>query len=255
MRLSDILSKKPNKDYQQVEGFLGDKNLSIGKTRKINIGKIALNFYCKKCNDMRTFMSESDVHCLKINENKISIDTNLTCGCGNNIESWFVVESESNILEYAPHVKVFKRKFRLSDNARFHYTYNEFVNSNFEKADIAYEEQLGIASIMYLRVILEAVVRELAIRHNFIAEETRITNFRQTLENVDNVTRIVPREFSNDGYRLYRELSEVIHGRTTECEALEKYPYCRRLVIGIVDNIKNSEEIIDALEHLSWGNQ
>ncbi|MDD3383110.1 MAG: hypothetical protein PHT83_06425, partial [Bacilli bacterium] len=145
MRLSDILSKKPNKDYQQVESFLGDKNLSIGKTRKINIGKIALNFYCKKCNDMRTFMSESDVHCLKINENKISIDTNLTCGCGNNIESWFVVESESNILEYAPHVKVFKRKFRLSDNARFHYTYNEFVNSNFEKADIAYEEQLGIA--------------------------------------------------------------------------------------------------------------
>jgi len=198
-------------------------------------------------------MSESDVHCLKINDNKISIDTNLTCSCGNNIESWFLVKSESSMSEYAPSVKISKRKFRLSNNARLHYNYTVFINSIFQKADIAFEEKLGIASIVYLRVILESVVRELAVRYDIIDEDARNINFKQLLENVDNLAQIVPKEFSNNSYRLYKELSEAIHGRVSEDEAIRMYPHCHRLVRGIIDNIKNSEEIKDALENLSWG--
>ena len=62
----------------------------------------------------------------------------------------------------------------------------------------------------------------------------------------------LPKEFSEDRYKLYQELSGVIHGDLKEEEGLEKYVPLRRLIIGIIENIRNREEFHDAKIALGW---
>ena len=57
MRLSDVLSKPITTDYVQIEGFLSSRKLKTGNSKKIAVGKVALNYYCNNCNDQRTFYS------------------------------------------------------------------------------------------------------------------------------------------------------------------------------------------------------
>ena len=49
MRLSDVLSKPITTDYVQIEGFLGSRKLKTGNSKKIAVGKVALNYYCNNC--------------------------------------------------------------------------------------------------------------------------------------------------------------------------------------------------------------
>ena len=72
------------------------------------------------------------------------------------------------------------------------------------------------------------------------------------LEEVDRECAIVPREFSENGYRLFEELSECAHGNCDEQMAINKYEALKRLITGIIDNVKNKEEITSALESLNW---
>lgn len=57
MRLSDVLSKTPSKEYKQVEGFLCGKQCKVGQQMVLDVGSIALNYYCERCEDTRTFLS------------------------------------------------------------------------------------------------------------------------------------------------------------------------------------------------------
>ena len=43
MRLSDVLSKPITTEYVQVEGFLSGRKLKTGNSKKIAVGKVALN--------------------------------------------------------------------------------------------------------------------------------------------------------------------------------------------------------------------
>ena len=69
---------------------------------------------------------------------------------------------------------------------------------------------------------------------------------------VDERHSIIPQEFKNDRYKLFKELSKIVHGESTENDALLKYIPSRRLIIGILDNIKNNAEISDALSYFDW---
>ncbi|MBB4735235.1 hypothetical protein HDA30_000743 [Micrococcus cohnii] len=77
--------------------------------------------------------------------------------------------------------------------------------------------------------------------------------FKEILKEVDQKSGIVPHEFSSNGYQLFSELSNVMHGSADEGEALSKYRPCRRLVIGIVENIRNKSELARAVAALGWG--
>lgn len=46
------------------------------------------------------------------------------------------------------------------------------------------------------------------------------------------------------GYTLFGELSDVVHGKSNEETSLKKYDALRRLVVGILDNVKNNETLI-----------
>lgn len=50
MRLSDILSKEPMKEFIAVDNFAPKNSAQIGKSYKIEVGKVFLNQKCNNCN-------------------------------------------------------------------------------------------------------------------------------------------------------------------------------------------------------------
>ena len=64
MRLSDVLSKPLQKEFLQVDGFLINKKGNIGQQIKLNIGQVALNYFCVSCDDLRTFNSKGELSCV-----------------------------------------------------------------------------------------------------------------------------------------------------------------------------------------------
>lgn len=114
MRLSDVLSKPPNKEYVQVDAFLQNKVGKAGQKVDISTGSVALNYFCVSCEDIRTFWSSPKLTCIFVSKNLISVDCVLTCGCGSSIPAWFLIESKNDITGQAPAIRILK-KSRLSD--------------------------------------------------------------------------------------------------------------------------------------------
>lgn len=89
----------------------------------------------------------------------------------------------------------------------------------------------------------------------------KVKPFDQVLRAVDEQCSIIPEIYSNNGYELFRELSNIAHGNSDEDTALREYEPLRRLVIGIVENIKrraeeikNNAEIQKALNEIGFAN-
>jgi hypothetical protein len=255
MRLSSILSKQCSDEYGQVEGFLNNRTLGCGQPRKISVGKIALNFYCKSCNDVRTFTSDEKLFCIGVNNHLISIDSVLTCsGCDSTVQTWFLVESKGDIAGIAPEVRITKRSERLSKTVLiFDERYDDF-SELLEKAQKAYRDGLGAGSIVYLRKILERITIQTADASGISKNKSngKRKTFKDLLTEVDGKCSIIPKEFSENSYRLFGDLSDVIHGNYDEDLGLQKYDALRRLIVGILDNVKNNKEMMTAIGSLGW---
>ncbi len=244
-------SEYENQEYEEMIG------LQNGDFVEINAGRIALNFYCKKCEDSRTFMSPDRLHALIINENLISVDASLQCPvCKTGIQVWFLLEVKDMFTE-EPKVKILKRTEKLSKNA------SELRENSFgiytdllEKAMRASREGFGAGAIIYLRKVFERVTSEVAKASNISTtyvnsngKEKRKT-FKELLTEVDTKCAIVPIEFSNNRYKLFGKLSDVVHGEYDEEIALEKFSAFYRLVTGIIENVKSKEEFQSAQQAL-----
>ena len=112
MRLSDVLSKPVNREFTQIEGCLVNKSGKIGQKVDLDMGMIGLNYFCEKCNDIRTFYSKGKLSCVFVNKKLISIDCVLSCICGATVQVWFLVESDGDITLNSPKVKIFKKRQR-----------------------------------------------------------------------------------------------------------------------------------------------
>lgn len=254
MRLSEVLSREPSNEFTQIEGFLDNKKLKFGKQRKIKIGKVALNYRCLTCSDQRTFWSEDEMYCLGVDNNTVSIDLNLRCNCGTDIQMWFLLESENEISSYAPNIKILKKSERLGNKASKNLLAYGEQSINLVKADHAFREKLGAGSMVYLRIIYESVTKEVAnnIGIPTTTDKGKKINFAKILEDVDKEQKIIPTEFSANKYNLFGTLSEIIHGNSNEELALSKYESSRRLIVGILDNIKGNEEINKAVMNFGF---
>lgn len=256
MRLGEVLSKKTSEKFVQVDHFLLDKKGSCNQKVNIDIGNIRINYYCQRCDDTRTFISKGKLGCVFINKQCISIDSVLSCDCGSNVQIWFLVESDNDITSQAPNVRILKKSEKTTQGVKPTYyvdfgDYSDYVY----KAKKAYEEGLGAGSIVYLRKVFEKVIVGSAnvAQIDFDAYENgNPKNFKNLLEDVDEKFSIIPSEFSANSYRLYRELSEVIHGDYNENMGLEKFNSFLKLVEGILININNKNELKEALESLGW---
>lgn len=241
-------------ETQDDEDMIGLQN---GDFVEIDAGRIALNFYCKKCEDSRTFMSPDRLHALIINENLISIDAFLQCPvCKIEIQVWFLLEVKDMFTE-EPKVKILKRTEKLSKNV------SELRENSFgiytdllEKAMRASREGFGAGAIIYLRKVFEQVTSEAAKASNISTTyinsngKEKRKNFKDLLTEVDTKCAIVPIEFSNNRYKLFGKLSDVVHGEYDEEIALEKFSAFYRLVTGIIENIKSKEEFQSAQQAL-----
>jgi hypothetical protein len=255
MRLSDILSKSPTLEFKQIEGFLGEKNLGLGKQRKIQAGKIALNYFCKNCNDVRTFCSGKEIYCIGVNEQLVSIDCVLNCHCGASVQIWFLVDCDSDISGRAPEIRILKRSVKLSTDVMLDKERYGELSELLEKAQHAHRDGLGAGAMVYLRKIFEQITVETADASGIVYDKYQggnPKNFSNLLKEVDKQCSIIPREFSTNGYKLFSELSEIVHGKYNEDLALSKYESLHRLIIGILDNVKNNHELLNAIVILKW---
>ena len=255
MRLSDVLSMPITNNVMQVEGFLGNRRLGIGKQKKIMVGKIGLNFFCKKCNDYRTFCSDEELFCIIVNNHLISIDSVLKCSlCDSSVQTWYLVECEGDIFLQAPNVRILKRSEKLSEMVLFRSDQYDDFSELLEKAHRAYQDELGAGSVVYLRKILERITVQAADAANISLKTTKGKRkpFKVLLEEVDEKRSIIPKEFSANGYKLFGELSDVVHGDYDERLGLQKYESLHRLVVGVIDNVKNNDEMMAAIGVLGW---
>lgn len=255
MRLSEILSRPINPEFKQVDGFLDNKPLKPGKQKKISAGSVLINYYCKDCGDVRTFASGEELFCIGIHNRLVSIDCVLVCpSCKKTIPVWFLVESMDDACALAPSVRVLKRTEKLSGQLLLnHYQYGDF-SETLDKSERAYRDELGAGSIIYLRKILERITVQAA---NAAGIDTKTPkgkrkNFKELLKEVDGQRHIIPDEFSANGYRLFGELSDVVHSDYDEQIALQKYDALHRLVVGVLDKVKNNREMMTAIGELGW---
>ena len=276
MRLSTVLSEYENNEIRCVESIInGDKYydpeetmvdeeripVENGTVIDIDIGTLVVPFHCAHRNDNVTYKS-SIQHCLVINNKILSIDCMLECidcdtckNCQRTIQAWFLVEAD-NVFSDMPKVRILKYNFKAPKDIKFLYETSDIYDEWFSKADYAYRERLGAGSIIYLRTIFENLTKELGTseKAEIYTPNGKLKPFDQILSVVDEKCSIIPDLYKQDGYNLFRKLSNIAHGNSTEQEALENYPELRRLVKGIADNIKskreelkNNEEIKKAL--------
>lgn len=254
MRLSDVLSKPSQKEYIQVDGFVQNKQGKVGQKVDLSVGEVRLNYYCKQCEDWRTFQSQRNLSCIFVDKHLISIDSVLTCGCGANVPIWFLVESENDITSQAPKIRILRKSERLSEKVRINSLKYGEIALLLDKAELAYRNGLGAGAIVYLRKIFEIVIIETAQSKGIPIHNNRgkRLDFKTMLNNVEEQCHVIPFEFSKNGYKLFGELSDVVHGEYDENLGLAKFEPLHRLVIGILDNVKNSGELQNAKKALGW---
>jgi hypothetical protein len=256
MQLSDLLSKAPQRGELSVDRFLfGERRLGWGQHTTIRVGQVALNFHCRYCDDVRTFLSGTKLSCLVVGERLISIDVTLKCSsCATTIEAWYLVASKDDFYTSAPNVRIDRYTENLRDRAdRVESTSGPFAEL-LARSQMAYELDLGAGSMIYLRKIFELVTHEVAEIAGVSIQTSRGRRrpFKDVLQEVNEKRHIIPLQFSGSGYKLFGELSDVIHGDSDEVVALTKYTPCRQLVLGVVDQVNKDNEYARAIEELGW---
>jgi hypothetical protein len=255
MRLSELLSRAPGASPAQIEGFLDNRTISWGKHRKIKVGKVFHNFHCKRCNAQRTFQTGDELYCLGLDYNAVSVDATLKCiECGAAVEAWFLLASDDDISGHAPIVRIDRYSENLRDRAdRVDVPAGQFADL-IKRALVAHETQLGAGSMIYLRKILESITFEVA---EIVGVETSRANgkrrpFKDVLQDVNQKRQIMPQRYSSNGYQLFSELSEAIHGGSSEEDGLQKFRPCMQLVLGVVDEVNRDNVFSKAIDELGW---
>lgn len=269
MRLSSRLSDR-DKNYGEVESFINpDKYTSIkqeatdeiayissGDFIEIQIGTINLPFYSTICEDSNSFISPKKLHCLIINEKMISIDCQLKCTdfddespkcqkCNPCIQAWFLIEAD-DIFANTPNINLVKQNFKLPENIKHPIEIADKYSEWLAKAEIAHKERLGAGAIIYLRSVFEKITHEVGLNAGVKIQDKngKNLNFREILQRVDSECSIIPPIYAENGYDLFSKLSEIAHGSSDEMTALKEYEPLRRLVIGILENVRRKDEEI-----------
>lgn len=269
MRLSSRLSDR-DENHGEVEWFIDpDRYTSVkeeatdeivyvssGDFIEIQIGTINLPFYSTICQDTNSFISPKKLHCLIINEKMISIDCQLKCTdydtenpkcreCDPYVQAWFLIEAD-DIFANTPNINLVKQNFKLPENIKLPIEIEDKYSEWLAKAEIAHKERLGAGAIIYLRSAFEKITQEVGLNAGVTIKnkKDKFLNFRELLQRVDSECSIIPPIYAENGYDLFSKLSEIAHGDSDETTALEEYEPLRRLVIGIIENVKRKNEEI-----------
>lgn len=255
MRLSSVLSDAVLLRLNQVEPFMGKTSASWGSHRRIDVGTVTRQYYCTKCESMRPFNSKKQLNCLVAGPDLVSIDVVLKCvDCANTVENWFLLKCADDLFGQAPTVSLVYCNEHLGTSARALGPNSGDMQDLLDRADLGRRVGLAAGSIVYLRKHFEITTHTAAAGVNVPLQTSKgkRRTFAEILREVDEKIQIIPDEFSQDGYRLFSELSEVIHGQADETVALGKFDALRRLVVGVYENVRNREEFAQATRELGW---
>lgn len=256
MRLSRVLSNEPSENFDEVDGFLPQKVLKKGAQRKVDIGNVALEFFCEECTQMRTFRSRKASYCLGIDKKFVSVTSLLACTQCEQKEVlvWFLLEGKGSLHVPSPSVKIVKRGIKLFSGVKFSKKSYDELSELFNKAEACYYEELGFGAVMYLRIILEKIINQVAdtLEISRRGKKGGFMRFRTILDKVDSKQSILPVHLRKDGYRLFSEMSEIVHGRSTEEEALRKFNSLKELVNSVLKTVEVNEITSEAIEKLGW---
>lgn len=271
MDLSKLLRKPPAEDYQQVDTFwfpeeredyeYSDENeddtlLLIGQHIIVEAGQVSLNYYCTECEDLRTFNSDKEqgLRGIIVNKQVISIDCILQCNCGSVVHTWFLVEAEEDIRYQSPKVRILHFREKLTERVKLQSEkYGEF-SEWLEKANRAHRDGLGSGAIIYLRKVYESITYSIANANNIPLYRGNGSRrfFSDVLKEVDEQHSIIPVSFSENRYKLFSQLSEIIHGDGSEEDALEYFGALYTLVTSVLDNVTQKEELKSAAQKFNW---
>jgi hypothetical protein len=261
MRLSSVLSDAVLLRLSQVEPFMGKSSVGWGGHKRIEVGTVTRQYYCAMCDGIRPFNSKKQLTCLIAAPDLISIDVVLKCvDCSNIVENWYLLKCADDLFGQAPSVSLVHCNEHLGLSARALGPNTEPMQDLLDRADLGRRVGLAAGSIIYLRKHFEITTHTAASGANvpLVTNKGKRRTFADILREVDGEIRIIPDEFSEDGYRLFSELSEVIHGDADEVVALGKFDALRRLVLGVFENVRNRAEFAQAAKELGWysgGNQ
>ncbi|WP_284642064.1 hypothetical protein [Paenibacillus silviterrae] len=271
MDLSKLLRKPPAEDYQQVDTFWvpeeredyeysdeneDDTSLLIGQHIILEAGQVSLNYYCTECEDLRTFNSnkEQGLRGIIVNKQVISIDCILRCNCGSVVHTWYLVEAEEDIRYQSPKVRILHFREKLTERVKLQSEkYGEF-SEWLEKANRAHRDGLGSGAVIYLRKVYESITYSIANANNIplIRGNGNRRPFSEILKEVDEQHSIIPVSFSANRYKLFSQLSEIIHGDGSEEDALEYFGALYTLVTSVLDNVTQKEELKSAAQKFNW---
>ena len=263
MYIEDILSETPSADFVQVRKIFSNKDggeietPSRGARRNLGKMNVISYYYCKECCGNVRFTSKGELNCVFISDRLISIDCVMVCRCSSAIPVWYLVESLGDITGQAPEIRVLERKEKFNEKVWF--VRSDDYNELLDKSERAFRDGLGAGSLVYLRIILERMVRRIAkiekVDETYIEDNGNKANkpFTRLLIDVDSKCKIVPLDYSgNNRQKLYGLLSGGAHGNINEKSSLEKFVPLKKLVVGILDNIKKKNEYQSAITELGW---
>ena len=234
---------------------MGKASASWGTHRRIDVGTVTRQYYCKHCDSVRPFSSKKNLNCLIAGPDLVSIDVVLKCvDCLNTVENWFLVRCADDLFGQAPSVSLVHLTEHLGAAATALGPYAGTMQDLLDRADLARRFGLAAGSTIYLRKHFELTTHTAAtaIGVPLLTTKGKRRSFAEILKDVDETIKIIPDEFSQDGYRLFSELSEIIHGDADEVEALGRFEALRRLVVGVFENVRNRSEFAQATNHLGW---
>ena len=164
-----------------------------------------------------------------------------------------MIEAKHDIRNQSPLVRTLHFRENLSEDVKSQsQKYGEF-SEWLEKAEQAHYDGLGAGAIIYLRKVFEATTYAVAKANNIKTfEGKRRISFSKILQEVNEKHAIIPSVFSKDGYNLYIKLSNIIHGDGGEDEALEYFGALYTLVTGVIDNIRQTDELNGALQKVDF---
>ena len=230
--------------------------ISAGDFIEIQVGKINLPFYSLICQDSIIFSSPQKLHCLLISSKMISIDCELKCTdcnaendkckkCVPNVQAWFLIEAD-DVFSHTPNINIIKRNYKLPDHIKHPIEMEDKFSEWLGKAEIAHKERLGAGAVIYLRAVFEKITHEVGLSAGveIYKSNGKVKPFDQVLRAVDAQCSIIPSIYAENGYDLFGKLSEIAHGNSEESTALKEYEALRRLVIGIIENVRRKDEEI-----------
>lgn len=271
MNLSRLLSKPLANDYQQVDTFwfseeeedyeYSDENedeslLLTGQHVTLDVGQVSLNYYCIDCESLRTFSSDKEqgLRGIVVSQQMLSIDCILQCNCDAVVHTWFLVEAEYDIRYQSPRVRILHFREKLSDGVKLQSEQHGEFAEWLEKAKRAHRDELGSGAVIYLRKVYESITYSVANANNIPIhnDNGKRRTFYEILQEVDKEHSIIPEYFAANGYKLFSELSKIIHGDGSEEDALEYFGALYTLVTSILDNVKQKEELKNAIQKFNW---